>query len=97
MDEQHELGHELRDILASTVDAFIAFQREHGVRVSLAATLLALEMEASVARRICRDAGATKEHIKDIQQSASKCASAIYEEMADSEDRTDKSNNNTLN
>jgi hypothetical protein len=95
VDEQHELGHELRDIIASTVEAFVTFQREQGVRVSLAATLLALEMEASVARRSCRDAGATKEQLKEIQQAASKCASAIYEDMVESEDST--KNNHTLN
>ena len=96
MDEQHELGHELRDILASAVEAFVTFQRERGVRVSLAATLLALEMEASVTRRVCRAAGATKEHIKDIQQSASKCASVIYEDLTESEE-SQENDNHTLN
>ncbi len=79
--EQHELGHELRDVLSSTVNAFIALHEGQGNRVSLPAILLALEMEASVVRRLCRDMGITKAQIKDLQKSASNCASAIYEEL----------------
>lgn len=79
----HELGHELRDVIAATVDAFVAFHQAQGVRVSSAAILLALEMEASVTRRLCREAGVTKDQIKEMQAAASDCAKSIFEAMDD--------------
>lgn len=76
----HELSHDLRDVLSATVDAFVKFQRENGVEFSSLVILLALEMEASRVRRYCKAMGVTKEQIKEVQEAASACGRALYDE-----------------
>lgn len=82
----HEMGHELRDIIAATVEAFVSFQESQGVRVSSYAILLAIEMEASVVRRFCRTAGITKAQIKELQEQASDCAEEVFEAIKEAKD-----------
>lgn len=76
--DAHEIAHELRDVVSSTVDAYLAYQRELGASVGVATVLLALEMQASLVRRWCRDGGVTKDEIRQIQMAASDCAKDIY-------------------
>ena len=79
MSDSHDLAHELRDVIAIAISDYIALQEEQGVDVGPVIQLLALEMEASVTRRVCRDAGLSKVQIKNLQTSASSCGKIVYE------------------
>lgn len=81
MSDSHDLAHELRDVIAIAISDYVAFQEEQGIAVGPVIQLLALEMEASVTRRVCRDAGLSKGQIRNLQTSASSCGKIVYEEL----------------
>lgn len=88
-DNAHDMSHELQEVISATLEAFVSFQEERGVKLSSAIVLLALEMEASRVRRHCRGMGVTNDEIKEIQRAASSCARSLYEkELLDPVDNT---------
>lgn len=88
--EVHEQAHELRDIIAATVEAYLAFRESQGQPTNPAVVLMALEMEASVVRRLCRDSGMPKDLIKSVQSSASMCGKEVYDSLDDEKSLEEK-------
>lgn len=71
--------HEAKQVFMAVLDAMV---RRNPIvdGYGLVANTVALEMAASTYRRRMRDAGFSKEAIKQIQQDASKDAGRLYEE-----------------
>lgn len=80
LEAAHIAAHALQEQLASTISTFLMALSQSSTPSGVVA-LLATEMQASILRRYCRDAGANKEFVETIRTLASKCGREIYEDQ----------------